>query len=248
MSVDPGYRRFAFDEGVAAWARTARKVAAELAMEPARRARELRHDGTWLVGLDLLPNDADGSLSGQPLPGDWRAQVPELPLHPAQVSIVYPGYPKRDPAETQANHRYRITRKAAHVDGLLPVGPDRRRFAHEHHAYILMIPLTDVPVAPTVIWEGSHVIMGDALRDAIADAPPEKVDITEAYQAARRAVFETCPMVTLEAVPGETILIHRHALHGTEVWGNTDPREAPDGRMTAFFRPETTPAAWLASD
>ncbi len=248
MSADPGYRRFAPDDGVRVWAEAAVKIASELARAPERRARELRHKGTWLVGLDLLPNKADGSVEGVPLPGAWRQHVPDLPLHSAQVSIVYPGYPGRDADETDPNHRYRIARKAAHVDGLLPVGPDRRRFAHEHHAYILMIALTQVRAAPTVIWEGSQVIMGNALRAAIGDHPPENVDITQAYQAARHVVFERCPMVPLHAEPGEVILIHRHALHGTEVWGDTPDKAAPDGRMTAFFRPETTPADWLRPD
>lgn len=248
MSTDPGYRRFAPDEGVRAWAEAAKRIAALIAREPERRARELRHNGTWLVGLDLLPNQTDGTVDGVPLPGNWWAEVPDLPLHPAQVSVVYPGYPQQDADESDANHRYRINRKAAHVDGLLPIGPGRRRYAHEHHAYILMIPLTSVRAAPTVIWEGSHTIMGDAMRAVIGSRRPEDVDITEAYQAARRVVFETCPMVPLYAEPGEVILIHRHALHGTEVWGDEPPDAAPDGRMIAFFRPETSAADWLRAD
>ncbi|MEM6306138.1 MAG: hypothetical protein AAF744_15580 [Pseudomonadota bacterium] len=245
--TDPGYRIFSTDPGLRAWADAARPIAEARAQEPARRARELRHGGTWLVGLDLLPNAPDGSIAGFPLVGDWRAEVPPLPLHPAQVSIIYPGYPRRDPDESLPNHRFRRDRGAAHVDGLLPQGPDKRRFAAEFHAYILMIPLNEMTRAPTVIWEGSHVIMGDALRTAIGNRDPREVDVTDAYKEARRHCFEHCRKVPLACAPGQAVLIHRHALHGTDPWGDASEPSAPEGRMIAFLRPETSAETWLSA-
>ena len=75
-------------------------------------------------------------------------------------------------------------------------GTERRRVIEEPHAYILGIPLNEAPVeaAPLVLWEGSHVIMRDALEKALQPHPEEmwdQVDVTEVYQAARREVFET---------------------------------------------------------
>ncbi|MGB3243220.1 MAG: hypothetical protein WBB25_01695 [Sulfitobacter sp.] len=243
-----GFAVFPHDPAVALWAQAAARVAAELANDPVNRAENLRHNETWFVGVDLLPNAPDGAIGGVPLSGAWRAHVPDLPLHPAQLSIIYPGYPKRDPQESEANHRYRVTRLAAHVDGLLPVGPRRRRFAKEFHAYILSLPLTAVRAAPTVVWRGSHKIMQAALGKAIGSREPSKVDVTEDYHAARRVVFETCEAVPLHIRVGEAALIHRFALHGTDVWDASIGDNTPRGRMNAFFRPEFSAAEWLAPD
>jgi hypothetical protein len=210
-------------------------------------AQNLRHGKTWFVGVDALPNAADGSIAGAPLRGAWRDLVPELPLHRAQLSIIFEGYPRQDPEESAANHRYRLNRCGAHVDGLLPIGADKRRFAREFHAYILALPLTKVTAAPTVIWRGSHKIMQRALRDAIRAAAVGTVDVTDAYQSARREVFAHCEQVPLRIVRGQAALLHPFILHGTQRWG--DARDATgQGRMTAFFRPECKGGAaqWLA--
>ncbi|KIC51321.1 hypothetical protein [Tateyamaria sp. ANG-S1] len=243
MSRD-GFVVFDHDPRTAHWAEVARTTATRLAQDPKTRAANLRHGKTWFVGVDLLPNDAQGSVDGVPLEGPWQAHVPDLPLHAAQVSIVYPGYPMRDPDQSEANHRFRQTRMAAHVDGLLPEGPERRRFPRECHAYILGLPLNEATASPTVVWSGSHVIMQAALADAVADEDPRKVDVTDIYQAARRTVFEKCAPVPICARPGQSFLIHRFALHGTQPWDGPDG----DGRMIAFFRPEFTDARqWLTA-
>ena len=244
MDTD-GYRLFPPDPAVARWAEAARRAAIPLSRDPGHRAAQLRHGDSWFVGLDLLPNDDTGAVDGVPLAGPWQAWVPALPLHRAQLSIVYPGYPRQDAGDSDAQHRYRVNRAAAHVDGLLPVGPDRRRYAGEYHAYILGLPLTDCAAAPTVVWAGSHQIMQAALQRAIGDAVPGSVDVTEAYQAARREVFATCEQVALRPGVGGAMLLHRFALHGTAPWGDPD-MAPPEGRITAFFRPETTPQEWLA--
>lgn len=240
-----GYVVFDADRRVQRWARVAERAATRVAHDPEMRAKNLRHGATWFVGVDALPNGPKGEVDGVPLAGPWMNHVPDVALHTAQLSIIYPGYPQRDPDQSQANHRYRIARAAAHVDGLLPEGAERRRYAREFHAYILGLPLNAVTAAPTVVWPGSHVIMQRALTEAIGAQPIETVDLTDAYHAARRTVFDTCAPVPIEARPGQSFLIHRFALHGTAPWDGPD---AP-GRMIAFFRPEfDEPRDWLAPD
>ena len=60
--------------------------------------------------------------------------------------------------------------------------------------------------------------------------------MTRAYQAARRAVFETCRRVELPAQPGEAILLHRHALHGIAPW-RKGAKPIHQGRAIIYFRP-----------
>ncbi len=240
-----GYVVFDADPRVAKWARAAESVATRIAQDPNMRAENLRHGETWFVGVDALPNGTEGQVDGVALAGPWQDHVPDVPMHNGQLSIIYPGYPQRDPDQSAANHQYRITRAAAHVDGLLPEGPERRRYAREFHAYILGLPLNAVSLAPTVVWPGSHVIMQAALVKAIGTGVISEVDLTEVYHAARRTVFVTCDPVPIAATPGQSFLIHRFALHGTAPWDG--PVTA--GRMIAFFRPEfSDPKDWLAID
>jgi hypothetical protein len=175
-----------------------------------------------------------------------------LSLHRAQVSVIWPGYPRPRAGEGAAAFQYRLRRDAAHVDGLLPVGSGRRRKLRERHAWILGLPLTeaDEGASPLVVWEGSHHVMRRAFGTALAGCPPRdwgEVDLTETYHAARRAVFATCPRVAVHARPGAAYLLHRMTLHGVAPWqeGATAP---PEGRMVAYFRPElpdTASALWL---
>ena len=245
MTDRDGFVVFAKDARVLRWAQVARALVPDALTDPAVPQDQLRHGRTWFVGLEALPNDRNGAVGQVPLAGPWQDLVPQLPLHKAQVSVVYPGYPQQDPGESDANHRYRIQRKAAHVDGLLPVGSKKRRYAKELHAYILSIPLNACTAAPTVVWRGSHTIMQQALREAIGAGDVDRVDVTDAYHAARRKVFGTCEMVPLQMEVGQAALIHRFALHGTEVWQDAIA-PVKKGRMIAFFRPEfKTAQEWL---
>lgn len=254
--LEKGWARFAPEPAVAAWAGTARRVAEARVADPQERARWLRCEGTWFVGVDTLPNDAQGEVAGSgPLGGAAleaaRALYGDLPLHRGQVSVVYPGYPRPQAGESEAAFRYRRTRDAAHVDGLLAVGEDRRRMLRERHAYILGLPLTAAGpgASPMVVWEGSHLVMRGMFEAALAALPDRdwaEVDLTEAYHAARRRVFETCKRVEIAAQPGEAYLVHRFALHGVAPWA--DGAEAPRaGRMIAYFRPVFPPGTrdWL---
>ena len=119
----------------------------------------------------------------------------------------------------------------------------------EFHGFILGVPLTeaDPGAAPLVVWEGSHRVIARAFRAVLDPVAPEhwpETDLTEAYHAARREVFETCPRVAVHAAPGEAYLVHRLALHGVAPW-EEGAEAAPEGRMIAYLRPEVPRQTWL---
>lgn len=243
---EKGWIKFPYDPALADWVGHALPAARVSVTDPAH-AEWIDCEGTWFIGVDALENDPQGrvgpsgALSGQAM--DYiTQQYGELPLHKGQVSVIYPGYPRPRRGEGDSAARYRLKRDAAHVDGLRPAGPDRRRRVDEPHAWILGIPLSDASVdaAPLVLWEGSHHILRAAFARALGGHPDNslhQVDITDIYQAARREVFETCPRIELPAKPGEAYLLHRHCLHGVAPWG-ANASAGPDGRMIAYFRPE----------
>lgn len=231
-----GWRHIAPDPALARWAAAARPVACKAIAET---FEPWRCGGTWLVGLDALPNAPDGSIAGVPLPWEVLGLRPE-PLHPAQLSTIRPGYPQPSDSETPSAFAFRRNRGAAHLDGLIADAHGRRRIA-EPHGWILGLPLTDcsADAAPLTIWEGSHAILRAALLAALAPHPPESwggVDITDAYAAARRQCFDTCRRIDVAAQPGAAILMHRLCLHGVSPWGET-ATAPPEGRIIAYFRP-----------
>ena len=247
-----GWTRIAGLPGVAEWAAAALPLA-QVAV--AGSGEPWRCGGTWFAGVDVLPNAPDGSVAGVPLPSSLFAILPWQPpfWHRAQVSTLRPGYPQPWAGESDAAFGYRRNRDAAHVDGLLPEGPDRRRHLREPHAFILGLPLTeaDPGAAPLVVWEGSHGVIRAALAAVLSPHPPQDwpgIDLTEAYHAARREVFATCPRVELPARPGEVLLLHRLVLHGMAPWAE-DAGAVPEGRMIAYLRPEFSQMTdWLAED
>ena len=242
-----GWHKIGPHPALLAWAKAAHPVAVAALRDT---DQPLRCGGTWAVGLDLLPNAENGEIAGVPLPWDVLGLAPAA-LHPAQLSTIHPGYPRPSDEETEAAFRFRVNRDAAHLDGLLPVGPDRLRMIKEPHAWIVGLPLTTSDAAPLVVWEGSHKIMQAALQTALAPLPPESwgdVDITAAYQAARAEVFRVCPRREVPGVPGEAVLLHRHLVHGVAPWaeGATAP---PEGRVIAYFRPVMYSVQdWLLQD
>ena len=241
-----GWRVFPVDRPVTDWARGALIDATRALQEPA-----LDHwyqcERTWFVGLDALSNDAQGRIDGGPAFSGTAvdfidARLGGWPdLHAGQLSGVFPGYPKPRAGESESAFRYRVKRDAAHVDGVLGVGQPKRRFVREPHQFILGIPLTKASVgaAPLVVWEGSHLIMQRAFKTAfegLTDCAIGDRDVTEAYQAAREEIFETCARVRVTCDPGGSILVHRLALHGVAPW-ETGASCAPEGRLIAYFRP-----------
>jgi hypothetical protein len=250
-----GWHRFDADPALAEWTRLTLPAARAAVRNPAN-AQWLRCGGTWFAGVNVLPNDDTGAVAGGiALAGDAVDFLHAMVAHatiawePGQVSVCYPGYPRPMPSETEAAFRYRHDRDAAHVDGLLPVGPARRRFLREHHIFLLGIPIIEVgaEASPLVVWEGSHRIMAEAFRATLRAYPPLQwadIDLTGVYHAARRRSFEACPRVTVTAKPGEAYVVHRLALHGVAPWQGDVQTE--DGRMIIYFRPQyENPEAWL---
>lgn len=250
-----GWRVFAPDAGIEAWCESVRPIALEQTIDTDLRAQWMRHGDTWFVGVDALPNDAQGRVAGGlPLGGAaFEAAVAATgvaTLHPAQLSVIYPGYPRQGPDETIQAHRFRRDRAAAHLDGLLPIGSARRRHLREAHAYILGIALSDASAdaAPLVVWEGSHHMIRAAFAKAFADHSPDTwgdLDVTQMYQDLRRDVFARCPAEPVPLRRGEAVLLHRHAIHGVAPWGEAATAEDV-GRVVAYFRPHLpTVGEWL---
>ncbi len=250
-----GWCRFGFDPVLAGWVEHTLPAARAAVADPAN-ARWLRYGGTWFAGVNVLTNDANGAVAGgPPLAGEAVSfisdvlQLRDITWDRAQVSVCYPGYPQPMAGESEAVFNYRVRRDAAHVDGLLR-DANRRRFIGERHGFILGIPLVETSgnASPLIVWRGSPEKVRVAMRAALRGVPPEdwsRIDVTDAYHAVRREIFETCERVPVAARPGEAYLIHRLALHGVAPW--TEGAEAgPDGRMIVYFRPETGLAAdWL---
>lgn len=255
--LEKGWTVFESEPAVRDWAKAALYVAKERVQAPEER-QWLRCEGTWFVGVDTLPNDPSGQVAGsEPLSGSAFAEASALygtlPLHRAQVSVIYPGYPRPREGEGEAAFAYRFKRDAAHVDGLLAEGPDKRRYLKERHAYILGLPLSEASpdASPLTVWDGSHHIMRAAFADALKDVPQEtwdQVDLTDIYKSTRRKVFETCQRRVVPARPGEAYLVHRLALHGVAPWGE-EAKAPQEGRMIAYFRPEwpTPTDQWLTA-
>lgn len=144
---------------------------------------------------------------------------------------------------TEAAFRYLANRDAAHLDGLLPEGPRKRRHLRETHGFVLGLPLSDVAASPLVVWPGSHRIITSVFRDAFEGVAPHNygdLDVTEIYQSARKRVFEDCPRVEMPAKKGEATLLHRHLIHGVAPWSG-----GAGVRAIAYFRPLIDPQHWL---
>jgi hypothetical protein len=244
--VDTGWRHIGPHPAIAAWADAARHAGLQTL---ATTTETWRCGGTWFVGVDALPNTPDGAINGTPFPWDALPLPPE-PLHPAQLSVIRPGYPQPSPDESPAAFAFRRDRDAAHLDGLLPIGPDKRRMVKEPHSWILGLPLNATTASPLTVWEGSHALIRAALLKALMPHPPETwgdIDITDAYQQARREVFAICRRIELPARPGEATLLHRLTLHGVAAWKPQD-EAPPEGRMIAYFRPQLAAVkAWLTA-
>ena len=198
-----GWAKFSADAHLEAWAAHVAPIAAALSQNPEYRADWLRHGGTWFAGVNILANDAQGRVEqGLALGGAFvdclTALHGPMSLDRGQISVTYPGYPAFDGQESAAAHRYRVNRAAAHVDGLLAIGPERRRFVHEPHQYVLGIPLgkSNAEASPLVIWEGSHSLIRAAFKSVLDSLPVAQwgsVDLTEVYHKARKDCFEPLP-------------------------------------------------------
>ena len=243
--VDQGWQVIDHHPAIANWASAAHALALKTL---STRPEPWRCGGTWLVGVDALPNDASGAVPGAAFP--WQAlPLATEPLHPAQLSVIKPGYPQPSLAETEAAFRFRLNRDAAHLDGLIQQ-PDGARIMQEPHHWILGLPLNESDASPLVVWDGSHHILRAALIRALAEIPAENwgaVDLNPAYQAARREIFATCTRRSLPASPGQATLLHRLTLHGVAPW-QAGAFAPPEGRIIAYLRPQMASVqGWLTA-
>lgn len=243
LNTGPGWVQFPADEASLRWSEAALTAARSVL---ATGREPWRCGGTWFVGVDALPNDSEGRVEGCPLAGaaadSVRATFGAQVWHAAQLSVIRSDYPQPSPDESPAAYAFRRDRDAAHVDGLIAEGSEKRRFIREPHAFILGIALNEADgnASPLVVWEGSQRIVGSALRAALAGHDPAdwgKVDITDAYLAVRREVFARCPRRALPLHAGEAVLLHRHLLHGVSPW-QKGATAAAEGRAIAYFRPQ----------
>ncbi len=249
MVIRQGFQIIEGGPDLARWVAAAQRAAADGLPALMGTQAQMRSGGTWCVGVDGLPNARDGSVNGVELPPEIRDMTGwHGAWHRAQLSVVFPGYPQKDSGESDAGFRYRVTRYAAHLDGLLPEGPARRRYLREPHAFVLGLPLEPCAAAPLMVWPGSHDIMGAALRKAVGEGDVADTDLTDAYWAARRAVFARIAPVAIDAQPGQAVWLHRHLLHGIAPWDAARANGAAR-RMVAYFRPQFSRSEdWLAAD
>lgn len=252
-----GWEKFSFESSVLNWVSHVSGEALRAVAAPDMQRAWLRAGGTWMVGVNALDNDGAGRVGdGPPLAGAAMDLIrglglDALPLDRAQLSAVGPGYPRQDAGESDVAFRFRKLRDAAHVDGVKRLPGGNRRHIGESHAYLLGLPLgeTGRGASPLALWEGSHDVMRAALvraLDGVAPGDMAAKDITEAYAAARREVFATCPRRLVHAQPGEAFVLHRLTLHGISPWQD-GAKAPPEGRVVAYFRPALPGgvAAWL---
>lgn len=253
-----GWRRFEYDLALVEWVERALPSARE-AVKAKKNARWLRCGGTWFAGVNALPNDTSGAVGNSgPVCGiaisfiRQSLRLSGFEWDRGQVSVCYPRYPQPMESESAAAFRYRRDRDAAHVDGLLPEGVDRRRHLREYHRFILGIPMVEfsADASPFVVWEGSHEIIRAAVNERFDDLPSDQwgdEDITEVYHQMRQTVFETCKRVEIAAMPGEAFIAHRLIVHGVAPWAES-ATAGEDGRMICYFRPMMGgPVEWLTA-
>ena len=262
---ESGWVKFDHDSKLASWQQLALPAAIE-SVTSEHNKQWHRQQGTWFVGVNALPNDAQGRIAGskalsgaavnflrryvQSAFGILDLTSTGIEWDRAQVSVCYPDYPKKSPEESDTAHLFRLQHDAAHVDGLLRARGSKARYLREHHAFILGIPLSkySANAAPFVVWENSHTIIQQRLRERFSEVPVQdwhNEDISQAYIQARREVFTVCDRKEIYAQPGESFAVHRLAVHGMAPWAKHASSDS-SGRMIAYFRPQIIDAwQWL---
>ncbi len=252
MSIEQFYQQswflFDHDPAIQQWTTHTLPIAREQ-VTAKQHADWLRHNGTWFVGVNALPNDPLGKVGQSEKLSGVAAEfikqlfnIKQLRLDKGQISVCYPGYPQASAIDSKQAHLYRKRKDSAHVDGLRRDYETNKRYLKEAHSYVLGIPLVDysADASPLVVWEGSHEIIRRAFTELFDGLNPEQwgeVDVTEIYRHARQEVFDTCKRVAVPAKLGEAFIVHRLAVHGIAPWGET-AWSGKDGRMICYFRPE----------
>lgn len=243
------------EESISNWLETAAPVVEKILSNLASDDPWLRHGKTWYAGVNVLPNDKAGRVAnGIELDGAgirWLSKHFQFSgFDRGQVSVIYPGYPKQDAKESDAAHRFRIRRMAAHVDGLIPSGPQKRRFIEEPHAFVLGIPMGDYDEAasPMVYWPGSHHLFREKITTFLQAFPVTqwaKIDVTNAYADIRRHIMDQFDPVPLCVPKGGCYVLDRHLLHGVAPWADSTTQ----ARKIVYFRPDVTGgiSEWIKS-
>jgi hypothetical protein len=240
-----GWIKFEYDQRIVRWAKVANSKIIAKQKNKEIFENGLTCQGTWFVGVDALDNNPDGTLDEVPLQGPFENLMKRSTvhgLHPAQVSIIFEGYPKPRDQESESSFNFRHKRDAAHIDGLIADFPGGPRKLKEPHAYVLGIPLNQVPkgASPVVVWEGSHHLISEAFERFFLNRTPHEwrdIDIREVYFETRKSIFKKCIRRILHANVGESYMVHRLCLHGISPW-NSKIKNFYAGRRIAYFRPE----------
>ena len=96
-----GWTRIAPDAGILDWVDAVAPHAQSLLQDPELRAKWLRYGGTWFAGVNVLGANADGAVGNGPaMPTAVTDALDRLYLDwngfdPGQLSVCYPGYPRR---------------------------------------------------------------------------------------------------------------------------------------------------------
>tara|TARA_B100001057_G_scaffold375264_1_gene380039 strand:- start:276 stop:1109 length:834 start_codon:yes stop_codon:yes gene_type:complete len=221
--------------------------------------KNLRCGSTWFVGTNFLDNSSNGSIGAKLMSKKIFGNILKKfgsnikYWDKGQVSICWPGYPKKDAKETEKSFNFRIKRFASHIDGIIPFGSKKRRFAKEFHAFILGFPIQNncLECAPLVVWEGSHKIFRNFFKEIYEGVTSNKIssiDITELYNECRKKVFTNCEVKKIIPQFNQPYLLDRHILHGIHNWkeknniklntkNNRSLNSISDGRVIIYFRP-----------
>tara|TARA_B100000902_G_scaffold171834_1_gene166099 strand:+ start:425 stop:1258 length:834 start_codon:yes stop_codon:yes gene_type:complete len=221
--------------------------------------KNFRCGSTWFVGTNFLDNSSNGNIGAKLMSKKIFNNIlkkfgPNIKYwDKGQVSICWPGYPKKDEKETEQSFNFRIKRFASHIDGIIPFGSRKRRFAKEFHAFILGFPIQNncLDCAPLVLWEGSHKIFRKFFKEIYEGITSNKIssiDITELYNEYRKKVFTNCEVKKIVPQFNQPFLLDRHILHGIHKWkeknnvkfnskNNRPLNSISDGRITIYFRP-----------
>ena len=88
---DKGYIEFKYEEQIAKWAEFAEKKGNEILGNPNQLAKWLQCEGTWFVGVDVLPNDSKGNFEEVKFPHTFSSLMENINLksyHKGQLSVI----------------------------------------------------------------------------------------------------------------------------------------------------------------
>ncbi len=256
--ANQGWHRLAANAALLNWSQ-AHLPAAQACMQATQNLQWWRYQDTWFAGVNALDNDKLGAVANNPsLPKSLLTSLanycesPIKPLDQGQISAIFPSYPQIDPQQSTAANRFRQEHFAAHLDGLVPLGTQRRRHLTEQHSFILGISLTEHPpaAAPIMVWPGSHQRIQQWLINTLEGMPPnqwQEVDLTYAYQTLRHQILHDTQPQALHLAKGEAYVLHRHIIHGMGHWPEDLEDGHQQGRIIAYFRPcWHSPQKWLS--